>query len=167
MATKVVKISIGNGQSYEDALIYTESDMAVLGVRQLFDKYTFSFSVQDKFYLVHSLNVNVIHISQIPKMVDGAIPYERIVLNTDVIYGPGAIIPMPLHEALEIEQFFVEDSQYQPLVFTCPQGLMAVMDANVASLECAALSPKPRSMRGINLQNIRVHTPSGIYYPSE
>lgn len=135
---KVLRITLGRGQSYQHVHVLTLDEINSGGVTKVFGNATFVFGTKKDYHITHAQNVNILHLGRLWPAPDGALPYERLVMNDDSLYGPGHILLPQHHQPLGIEPLFLEDDWTQPLVFTAPEGLLLATSHFVVTLESKA-----------------------------
>ena len=138
MPIPMLRIALGNGQSYQTCDLLTDVDMVKQRVHRVFGRYTCCFRYGQRHLMTHALNLRILHLSKERPEPDGAYPYERIVLNNDEVFGPGFVIPNHRHMEVGVPDWFTKGIWFNPVVVTCLTGLIVVIDANIASLESRA-----------------------------
>lgn len=130
-------ISLDDGQSYENVKIYEEHDHD--DIPDIMEHNTFCFVKNNQHILVHLLKVCVIRIygpNEAPNIPD-SIPFHKLVISGDVIYGPGRIIRQEKYAEYGIPRVFNKSTCgiAEQLVFVTPQdGMFITTDWNIVSL---------------------------------
>ena len=120
-----IRLSIGNGRTYENVKIMTLAELGRRDAERLFGAATFCFQHQGKFRFVHSNNVNMIHLNRTRPALEGSVPYEKIVCCDESTYGPGVILSPHHLGRLGIDEFMTTDCWSPPLLVTStPEGLV-------------------------------------------
>lgn len=136
----VLRLTLGNGQSYEGVSILTASELRGQGVKLIFGDNTFCFVHRGKFIMAHAYNILVVHLTKLIKPVlEDSIPYEKVVLSHDAVYGPGQIY-LPKHAVMfGLEPITLSERDFVPFLFSAEnEGLLLVDEKAIATLECKA-----------------------------
>lgn len=151
---KALRISLGEGQSFQDVSIFTVAEIQQAGFEPIFGNATFVFREKKGIcHVTHAQNVNAIHLAKIWPMLKDAIPYERIVCTDDSVYGPGHILRPSHCESFGIEPLFVEDGSCQALMFTAdPEGLLLVTSHFIVTITSKAATQQSVSFSKHSVQ---------------
>jgi hypothetical protein len=129
-------VSLGPGQSYQNCTVLQDADYEAYGIPKLFGDLTFAFFSQNRCMILNQWNLRVVRLSKQPQ--GSGRPFQRLVLDRDITYRDGAIIPIEQYADLGIP-LIIADELVQ-MAWTCPDGLMFSHQANVVSL----ILPDPR-----------------------
>lgn len=136
---EALRLTLGNGQSYENVSVLTVSDMQDYGVNQIFGANTCCFMHRDKLILAHAYSIMVLHLNRtLRPVLERSIPYEKLVLCNDAIYGPGQIYLPEHHGDFGLEPIASCECDFTPFLFSAGDGLLLVDEEAVATLECKA-----------------------------
>ena len=134
------RLTIGSGQSYQDISMLTADEISSLE-HPIFGIDTYAFVWGERFLQGHADNISVLHLTKLAHPVlDDSVPYEKIVLANDSIYGPGQFY-MCHHLVLFGLAPFVspKSSYFTPFLFSTPrEGLLMVNVQTIVSVESQA-----------------------------
>ncbi len=86
-----LRISIGD-ITYQNVKIAMSEEVDQLGLIPVLGEHTVMFKHNNKWHACHNWELKLIHLSRNRCKVPGAIPYERLVISADKIYGPGMYV---------------------------------------------------------------------------
>lgn len=134
-------ISLSDGQSYENAQICEEGDLAKYSIPMIFENWTGCIFADGKCVVVHHWKIKVIHLNDRLRAGSNTIKADRLILDGDIIYTPATIIHPDNYKTLEIPEFFVKRGGIAGQLAWCGhQGTFITHDTNVTSI----IVPDPR-----------------------
>lgn len=133
---KVEYISIHSDITYERVQIALPQELEQLGIYPVFGEHTLAFKYAGKWHVCHNWTLKIIHISF--KIINlPGIPYEKIIIDSDKVYGPGIFIPNSVVIANDLPDFFSQPEA--EVLFTAPTGTYLTSDYAIGTL---ILQPK-------------------------
>jgi hypothetical protein len=138
---KAAQISMGEGQSYENILIYTYDDMIREGIATPFESRSMAFRCGDCIYIIHVWNIICIKLDKIQR---GGVGFdaERIVLSGDTNYYDIRILEQNNWINQGIPYILkTDDGITAQMVFSCSNGTFIILDQSVTSI--IIKSPRP------------------------
>ena len=126
-----LRISIRRDITYENVKIALPSEFESLGLYPVFGDYTVMFKHNNKWHSSHSWTLALVHLSKGKLSLPG-LPFNKIIIDDDKIYGPGQFIPHQILHAYNIPDFcHGPDVQ---VAFTVSTGIYLTTDYSISNI---------------------------------
>lgn len=130
-----IRISLSDGQSYENVLVYEDNDIDELGINRIFEEWTKVIIVGDEKIILHLWKIKVVHLDKKVRSSKNSTRADRLILDGNISYQNVSIIPHPEFEELGIPHYFARYNGIAgQLTYSCQGGTYMTHDTNVASL---------------------------------
>lgn len=130
-----VRVSLSDGQSYEDVTVYEEHDLEPMGIPLIFEEWTGCISTKSERIIVHTWKMKVVHIDKNQRSSRNSTYYDRLILDGNISYENVTVIPHTEFEELGIPHYFVSRSGIAgQLTYSCQGGTYITHDTNVTSM---------------------------------
>ena len=130
-----LRVSLSDGQSYEDVIVYEEHDLEPMGIPLIFEEWTGCISTKDEKIIVHTWKMKVIHIDENRRSSRNSTYYNRLILDGNISYENVTVIPHTEFEEMGIPHYFVSRSGIAgQLTYSCQGGTYITHDTNVTSM---------------------------------
>ena len=105
--------------------------------------------------------INVIHLTREQIPIPGCQKFERLVLSSDAVFGPGIVVKQELYDKYNIPKVFDnrDSGILGQLAIVCDNGLHITSDFNVITLALYDLPCGPRGVtRAQTINNVVAQT---------
>ena len=147
---EALRLSIGN-ITYDNVLVAMPSEIEEIGFDPPLGHHTIMFRYQKRWHCCHSWNLKLIHISRGTLRLPDLIPFERLVIDSDKIYGPGLFATNHVLAAHGADKVWERQIESQ-VAFHCQEGVFITTDYAISNLIFQPGHP-PRDPDGVKRQS--------------
>lgn len=127
-----IRISIGD-ITYENVKIILSTEIESLGFDPIFEEHTIMFRMGIKWHACHDWNLKMIHVSRSSLRLPRMIPFERIVIDSNKIYGPGMFATNQILINYGVDEIWHHRLERQ-VAFSCLEGIFITTDYAIDNL---------------------------------
>lgn len=136
---QALRISIGN-ITYDFVDLIEHQEIGTMGFPQIFEEETIMFRYRERWHTCHAYNLKLIQIDRQTRNPREGIEFDKIIIDSDKIYGPGTIMTRDKMQQYGIPIFW-ENGFEKQLSFTCRDGLFVTTDYAVDTIRYHKTNP--------------------------
>jgi hypothetical protein len=127
-------MSLSDGQSYQNVLVYEDDDIAEED--KIFEEWTKVIIADGERILLHLWKIKVIHLDKTVRSTKNSIKADRLILDGNISYQDISIIPHPEFEEAGVPHYFIGHigGIAGQLTYSCQGGTYITHDTNVSSI---------------------------------
>ena len=127
-----LRISIGD-ITYENVKIILSPELEDMGFDPIFEEHTIMFRQGIKWHACHDWSLKMIHVSRNNLRLPHLLPFERLVIDGNKIYGPGMFATNKVLVNYGIDEIWHHRLERQ-VAFSCLEGIFITTDYAIDNL---------------------------------
>jgi len=148
---EALRLSIEN-ITYDNVQIALPTEVEDIGFDPPLGHHTIMFRYQGNWHCCHSWNLKLIHLSRGRLSLPRLIPFKRLVIDSDKIYGPGMFATNKMLAEYGVNEYWERAIESQ-VAFSCQEGIFITTDYAISNLIFMPGQP-PRDPDGVKRQSI-------------
>lgn len=143
---RAIRITLQGDITYSDVDIALGDEISKFGYEDIFEGNTILFRHNGAWIATHSWNLKLIQIDKSVRSDGDGIPFDRIVIDSDKIYGPGRIFSGSKMAEHGVPLFWSAGFETQ-LTFSCSDGFFVTTDYSIDSIQYPKSDSAPPKTR--------------------